>query len=112
MSKKEYTKFPVVVTGDGSGLPFLRLREIATRCMIQPDLVSHFVRFGLVDPIEWTENPEEWRFESQTVLLIQKIIRLQSDLEINYAGIGVILELLDRIETLEKRIRDLEQLLG
>ncbi|MBW1955081.1 MAG: hypothetical protein JRI76_12085 [Deltaproteobacteria bacterium] len=107
---KRPNSLPIVVTSRRSGSAFLRMPEVASRCSIQPDMIYHFVRLGLIDPVEWTDNPEEWRFERHAVLLIQKILRLHRDLEINFAGIGVVLELLDRIEALERRIRDLEQM--
>jgi DNA-binding transcriptional MerR regulator len=42
------------------------------------------------------------------VPLVRKIIRLRRDLGLNYAGIGVVLELMERIESLEAKIRELE----
>jgi hypothetical protein len=41
-------------------------------------------------------------------MIVNKIQRLRHDLSINYSGIGVVLDLLSRIEELEARIRQLE----
>jgi DNA-binding transcriptional MerR regulator len=54
---------------------------------------------------------DEVLFEAGTVLLLRKILRLRHDLGINYAGIGVVLELTERMEKLEERIRELEALM-
>jgi hypothetical protein len=44
---------------------------------------------------------------------VRRILRLRNQLGVNYAGIGVILELMSRIEDLEDQIRELEsRLLG
>jgi hypothetical protein len=51
----------------------------------------------------------ECRFESETVMVVKKILRLRNDLGINYSGISVVLDLLDRIEELEAKIRELEK---
>jgi hypothetical protein len=67
------------------------------------------VRLGLVDPIDTSGTPEQWLFENEAVPLIAKILRLRNELGVNYAGVGVVLELLDRINTLENRIRELER---
>jgi len=61
-----------------------------------------------VDPVDLNDEPEQWRFERDVVPQINKIIRLRNELGINYSGIGVILDLLERIDFLETRIRDLE----
>jgi hypothetical protein len=76
--------------------------------MVHPGLVDRFVRLGLVDPVDLNDEPEQWRFERNVVSQINKIIRLRNQLGINYSGIGVILDLLERIDFLETRIRDLE----
>ena len=47
-------------------------------------------------------------FDSEVIPLIRRILRLRNELGVNYAGIGVILELMSRLEALEARIRDLE----
>ncbi|MGP0044965.1 MAG: chaperone modulator CbpM [Syntrophobacteraceae bacterium] len=40
--------------------------------------------------------------------LIRRILRLRNELGVNYAGVGVILELMSRLDALETRIRELE----
>jgi DNA-binding transcriptional MerR regulator len=106
---KRQVNLPVLVKGTGSDHPYLRISEVAVRCRIHPSLIHRFVRLGLVDPVDTRETPERWLFESDTVPLIAKIIRLRNELGVNYSGIGVVLELLERINTLENRIRKFER---
>ncbi len=85
------------------------LAEIADRCNIHPHLVDRLVQLGLVDPAGRDESGREWIFQQDAVALVQKIVRLRNELGINYTGIGVVLELLSRIEQLEARIRDMDK---
>jgi len=108
MSMKRQLNLPVLVKGTGPDRSYLRISEVAVRCRIHPGLVHRFVRLGLVDPVDTRETPERWLFESDAVPLIAKIIRLRNELGINYSGVGVVLELLERINMLENRVRELE----
>ena len=105
---KRRANLPVLLRYSRSSIPYLRLSEVAIRCMVHPGLVDRFVRLGLVDPVDLNDEPEQWRFERDVVPQINKIIRLRNELGINYSGIGVILDLLERIDFLETRLRDLE----
>ena len=105
---KRRANLPVVLRYTRSSFPYLRLGDVAIRCMVHPGLIHRFVRLGLVDPVDQNDEPEQWRFERNVVSQINKIIRLRNELGINYSGIGVILDLLERIDFLETRIRDLE----
>ena len=102
------TNLPVLFRYRRSSIAYLKLSEVAGRCMVHPGLIHRFVRLGLVDPVDLHDEPEQWLFESQVVPQINKIMRLRNELGINYSGIGVILDLLERIDFLESRIRDLE----
>jgi DNA-binding transcriptional MerR regulator len=82
-------------------------REVAALCNVHPDFIDRLVRLGLLEPTDRNDRQNEWGFEEDSVLLVKKIVRLREDLGINYAGIGVVLELLARIESLENRIQEL-----
>jgi MerR family transcriptional regulator, heat shock protein HspR len=92
-----------------SGRPApLTLSEVASRCGVHPELIERFVRLGLIDPVE-SRFDEPFRFRMEVVPLVRKIMRLRNHLGVNYMGVGVILELMSRIEELESRIRELEE---
>jgi DNA-binding transcriptional MerR regulator len=93
------------ITGSAS---YVTLREISMLCDVHPEMVIRLVRLGLIDPVEEEKAEEAWTFSVDTVPLVRKIIRLRNELGINYSGIGVVLELLSRIDALEARIRELE----
>ena len=80
----------------------LSTRQAAARCQVHPELLERFVQLGLCDPLAWDEAGQEWVFASDVVPLVRRILRLRRDLGINYAGIGVVLDLLARIERLER----------
>jgi len=82
----------------------LRLEELAERCDLSPELVRRFVLLGLIDP----EVESSSLFQPEVVLRIHRIVRIHHDLGVNYSGTGVILDLLDRIEELEARLRRFE----
>jgi len=83
----------------------VRVTEIADLCNTHPHIIDRFVCLGLVDPAGRDENNEEWIFQREVIPLVRKIIRLRNELGINYAGIGVVLDLLSRIEQLEAQIQ-------
>ena len=48
----------------------------------------------------------------RSILRIRRILRLRHDLGVNWAGIGVVLDLLAKIEELEREIAQLRQSRG
>ena len=76
------------------------LKEAAARAGLHPDVLSRFIDFGLLEPAEATGG--EILFDPAAVQRIRVIQRLRHDLGINLAGIGVILDLLDRIDALQR----------
>ena len=77
----------------------LRLDVFAQRCTLHPELVRRFVALGLLEPAQRTST-DLW-FSERQVNRVARMQRLRSDLALNYAALGLVLELLDRIEQLE-----------
>lgn len=89
---------------------FLSFSEVARLAGIHPELLDRLVTLGLVDPVRSVPSAQaahtspEPLFEVATVLRIRRILRLRNELGVNWAGIGVVLDLLSRIEKLEQEI--------
>ncbi|MFE2992486.1 chaperone modulator CbpM [Streptomyces sp. NPDC059262] len=83
--------------------PKLSLDAVARRSGLHPDLVRRFVALGLVD----AERDAAGRlvFDPTAPADLARIQRLRSGLCLNYASIGLVLDLLDRISLLEAALR-------
>jgi chaperone modulatory protein CbpM len=86
-------------SGDES---LLSMEEVCRFVGIDSVTVTQFIHSGLIDAL--TEEPE-LSFAPEVIPRIRKIKRLQRDLGINLEGIGLALDLLDRITTLENELR-------
>ncbi|WP_378730796.1 chaperone modulator CbpM [Nocardia brasiliensis] len=81
----------------------LHLETVAWRAGLHPDLVRRLVALGLLDSVR--DSAGELRFEPSAVAVAARIQRLRTGLGLNYAAIGLVLDLLDRIEELEADLR-------
>lgn len=81
----------------------LSLDVVARRSGLHPDLVRRFVTLGLVHA---TRDPAGrlW-FEPTAPATLARIQRLRAGLPLNYASLGLVLDLLDRISELEAALR-------
>lgn len=81
----------------------ITLRQLADECGCEITLVEEFVRYGIVEPVARTaETPV---FPEWTANRVGRAIRLQKDFDLTLDGLGLVLDLLDRIEALEERLR-------
>jgi MerR family transcriptional regulator, heat shock protein HspR len=102
------SKFFLVRVSGASGVSsYLTLSEVAYHCGLHPELVERLVRLGLIDSQE-RQADGEVVFQADVIPMIRTILRLRNELGVNYAGIGVVLELMARIDTLEDHVRELE----
>ncbi|MEW5810867.1 MAG: chaperone modulator CbpM [Actinomycetota bacterium] len=83
--------------------PGLPLDDIARRCGMHPDMVRRLVVLGLLPCRPDAEG--ELRFDPSAVAVAARIHRLRHGLGLNYAAIGLVLDLLDRIDELESASR-------
>ncbi len=78
----------------------LTLEALAERAGMHPALVARFVECGLIEPVGW--EGETSIFDDSAVTRLRLAGRLRQSLSINVAGIGVILDLLDRFCALQR----------
>jgi chaperone modulatory protein CbpM len=81
----------------------LSLDSFAARAGMHPDLVRRLVALGLLEPTRdatgrlWVAAPQ--------LRAVARIQRLRAGLSLNYAALGLVIDLLDRIEALEAALR-------
>jgi chaperone modulatory protein CbpM len=76
------------------------LAQLCRSCGAAEDLVVELVACGLLDPAGG--DPQAWRFGGESLGLTRRALRLMEDLGVNAAGAAVAIELLDRIDQLER----------
>ncbi|GAB6038917.1 chaperone modulator CbpM [Fundidesulfovibrio butyratiphilus] len=96
----------------GSDLPaksdYLAWSQFLEFTGMHPSLVGELIELGWLSPRRTTG--ENYLFSPRDVYRARKLARLSADLEISAAGASIIVDLLERITQLEKRIRHLERL--
>jgi chaperone modulatory protein CbpM len=83
----------------------LTLADVAEIVGARPSLLSHLVRLGVLETI--SDESEEPLLRSRSVLRLRRMARLRRDLGVNFAGAAVILDLVDRIERLNREIEEM-----
>jgi chaperone modulatory protein CbpM len=77
--------------------------EFARRCGLHPELVRRFWALGLI-PAECHRDGSLW-FSPAQLPAVTRLQRLHATLPLNYAALGLVCDLLDRIADLETALR-------
>lgn len=89
----------VVITGEINQIGF---EDICKICHISPDYLYELVLHDVLIPKGHDQH--DWLFDARQFMRLKKAIRLQKDLEIDYAGLAVVLDLLEQIDELEQKM--------
>lgn len=83
--------------------PRLGLDAFSRAVGVHPDLVVRFVRLGLIDADR--DASGALFFAPREIARVARMQRLRAGLSLNYASLGLVVDLLDRIAVLEAALR-------
>ena len=83
--------------------PPLGQQEFARNCGVHPELVRRFVALGLVPALR-DQDGALW-FTRSAIAEVARLQRLRVALPLNWAALGLVADLLDRITELETLLR-------
>ena len=81
----------------------LDLESFALAASLHPDLVRRLVALGLLEST--VDSAGRLSFGPADLVSVARMQRLRAGLSLNYAALGLVLDLLDRIAELEARVR-------
>lgn len=86
----------------------MSLDEFLEITHLSPDVVYNYIQYDIIHP-QGAER-EQWAFDLNHIKRVQRALRLQRDLEVNLAGVAVVLDLLDEIDHMRSQIELLDKL--
>jgi len=78
----------------------LSTEQLAAAVGVSQATLARLVRLAIVEPA----TPEGDQFTAETAVRLRKMLRLHSDLGVDLYGIAIILDLLERLESLESEL--------
>ncbi|MDD1606789.1 MAG: chaperone modulator CbpM [Methylococcaceae bacterium] len=80
----------------------LTLGQLCRACGVHADWVISLVEEGIIEP----EGKELrlWHFSGKNLVRVRAALRLQRDLGVNLAGIGLAFDLMDELENLRMQL--------
>jgi|SRR5215470_12426931 len=85
--------------------PTVVLEELLDASGLVREELFELVELGAFEP---AESGGEWRFAARCIVQARRAARLRDDFGLNPPGMALALAYLDRIETLERQLRELE----
>jgi len=87
----------------GSAIGRLSLSMFCRTGGVHPEMVQRLVALGILDP-ERDADGNLW-FARDQLLALARVRRLRAGLGVNYAALGLVIDLLDRVAVLERELR-------
>lgn len=89
---------------------YLNFTEVCLQTGVAEDTVFEIVEQGIIEPIG--TSPDVWLFSPTMLVVTKKAVRLHQDLNVDWAGIALAIELLDEVEQLREKNRSLQRRLS
>jgi chaperone modulatory protein CbpM len=80
----------------------MTLSELAAHCACDEQWIIELVEEGIIDPTGTMQTA--WRFSGVCLLRARTAQRLQQDLNINIAGIALVIDLMDEVDALQAQL--------
>ena len=77
----------------------LSLAELCQSCQLPAEAMIELIDYGIISPCQGNTT-KQWRFHSNTLIRVDKALRLRRDLGVNLSGAALVLELLDEVHEL------------
>ncbi|MGV8916486.1 MAG: chaperone modulator CbpM [Pseudomonas sp.] len=88
----------------------LDMKEFCQVTDMPAAFVIEIVEHGILEP--QGQQPESWLFDAHALAVARKAAKLQRDLELEWQGVALALELLDEVDALRAENRMLKQRLS
>jgi chaperone modulatory protein CbpM len=82
-------------------VPGITIDELSRLCECHLSVAKRLFSIGLIEPLSGGGTPI---FDRSAVVRTRKALRLKRDLRLNFDATALVMELLDRIDDLERRI--------
>lgn len=89
---------------------YLSFSEVCLQAGVAENVVVEIIEQGIVEPLG--ASPGEWLFSPAMLILTKKAVRLHRDLDVNWPGIALAIELLSEVEQLREQNRYLQSRLS
>jgi chaperone modulatory protein CbpM len=79
--------------------------ELCRLCMLQTEEIIELIHEGIIEPLDGRPGRDDhtaWEFHVSSVRRVRTVVHLQRDLGVNLPGAALAIELLDRIEKLQR----------
>ena len=87
---------------------YLTFIEVCESTAIPRDILIELIEHGLIHEVT-TDSLDDIRFDLDMLAKIESASRLHQDLEVNASGIVLVLELLERLKTLQDELHVLRR---
>lgn len=101
----QYQRYFLTVCRPSPRSSLLSLTETARQARVHPELLERLVDLGLIEP---QQQRPEILFAPEVVADVCRAVRLRNQLGINWNGVGLVMDLLDRIRDLENELSRLK----
>lgn len=85
----------------------LTLEEICVACNASSEFIEEIIQYGIIEPRRM--GLETLRFDLEHLRRIKMVQHLQKDLEVNIAGAALVIEMMDKMERMRKKLELLER---
>jgi chaperone modulatory protein CbpM len=94
-------KKDIIIIADYTEDASISVEDLCRICGIDMVQVRNFVSYDIIEPLGATQ--EDWVFDMAQLKRLRTALRLQRDLELNAAGIALVLQLLEEMEALRSQ---------
>lgn len=90
--------------------PPLSLEDFIQATDLPTTTIMEIIEQGIIEPEG--QDREHWRFDTRMIMVTKKAQRLHQDLQLDWAGIALALELIDEMEQLRTENQRLQRRLS